>query len=390
VRALGEGDLVQGGTLLPFRLQALAADRGGRLAFQAVPSTAPEVQTYSADVGPVPRLVKVPEDPNRPPPPPGTTPRGNQALARLAAADGGGVVHEMFGSTRGRRLLFATPRVPANPDPDQAYDHLELVGPFVGSPDGGQYLRSFAATPPGSTGLQRAPMRLGSDGDRFAVAVEPTTEGPEILVLFDLRPNQPPIAAAGPDQILECTGPGGAVVTLDAGATSDPDDDPLEYTWTGPFGTATGPSPTVTIPLGTSTITLTVRDPAGGESVDEVVVTVRDTVAPSIVVRAQPDRLWPPDNRLALVAFVVTTVDRCHPGPGVALVSITTNDPKFDPAADVANATYGADDRLLSLRAARTGGIGGRLYTVVYRATDDSGNAADGSAGVLVPQSQGK
>ncbi len=388
-RVLGDGDLVQGGVLQPFRPQGLAVDRSGRLAFQAVPTSAPAASTWSADVGPIPRLVKPPFDPNQPPPPPGFPPPVDPALPRLAATAGGGVVYENSGGQTGRALLFATPRVPTEPDPDHAYDQVALVGPFVASPDGGLFTRSFAAQGPGF-GQPRTPLRLGSDGDRFAVAVEPTSQGPEILVLFDLRPNGAPVGAAGPDQTIECTGPVGALVALDAGGSSDPDNDPLVYSWSGPFGTAAGPSPTVTVPLGTWTITLTVTDPAGAVSTDTVVVTVRDTVAPTLQVRAVPDRLWPPDGRLAPVVVSITTGDLCDPQPIVTLVSITSNDPRFDPAGDVSGASYGTADRVVFLRAKRTGGIGGRTYTLTYAATDHSGNAASATTGVLVPQSLGK
>jgi SdrD B-like domain/PKD domain len=72
--------------------------------------------------------------------------------------------------------------------------------------------------------------------------------------------NHPPVADAGPDQYVDQTMPASAQVTLDGSGSSDPDNDPLTYTWTGPFGTATGPHPTVTLPAGTSTVTLTVND----------------------------------------------------------------------------------------------------------------------------------
>lgn len=55
--------------------------------------------------------------------------------------------------------------------------------------------------------------------------------------------NQPPVADAGPDQVVECTVPGGTAVTLDGTESSDPDDDPLTYLWTGAFGSASGATP---------------------------------------------------------------------------------------------------------------------------------------------------
>jgi hypothetical protein len=90
--------------------------------------------------------------------------------------------------------------------------------------------------------------------------------------------NQPPVADAGADQTVACTGASGTQVMLDGSASSDPDNDELSYTWTGPFpeggGTVIGVNPSVTLPLGKSTIHLTVDDGKGGTSSDSVVVEV--------------------------------------------------------------------------------------------------------------------
>ena len=103
--------------------------------------------------------------------------------------------------------------------------------------------------------------------------------------------NTPPVADAGPDQTgenaVECTSPDGAQVTLDSSASSDPDDDDLTYTWTGPFpeggGAVTGVSPAVSLPLGTHSITLTVDDGTVTDT-DDVDITVEDTIAPTLTI----------------------------------------------------------------------------------------------------------
>ena len=96
-----------------------------------------------------------------------------------------------------------------------------------------------------------------------------------------VRSNRGPSAAAGSDQTVEATSPAGATVALDGAASSDPDGDPLTYSWTGPFGSASGSTPSVLLPLGTHTITLSVSDGSVSAS-DTLTVTVQDTTGPVI------------------------------------------------------------------------------------------------------------
>ncbi len=93
--------------------------------------------------------------------------------------------------------------------------------------------------------------------------------------------NEPPVADAGVDRVVECAG-GGASITLDASFSTDPDSETLSYSWEGPFGSATGMTAGVTLDLGVHTIYLTVDDGNGGIATDEMIVTVRDTTPPRI------------------------------------------------------------------------------------------------------------
>jgi len=100
--------------------------------------------------------------------------------------------------------------------------------------------------------------------------------------------NQPPVADAGVDQSVDCTGASSASVTLDGSLSSDPDGDSLSYTWSGPFGTVMGVSPAVIMPLGVNqAVTLTVDDGNGHTVTDEVLITVQDTTPPTV--SAGPD-----------------------------------------------------------------------------------------------------
>lgn len=126
---------------------------------------------------------------------------------------------------------------------------------------------------------------------RFLEAqVRLTAPGPGISgpTLFDITlnfqlPNAEPVADAGPDQIVECSLPGAAEVTLNGTGSSDPDGDPLTFDWATSVGPLTGPTPTVTLPLGMETIVLTVDDGRGGSDFDAVKITVEDTTAPVVL-----------------------------------------------------------------------------------------------------------
>ncbi len=76
--------------------------------------------------------------------------------------------------------------------------------------------------------------------------------------------NEAPIADAGRDQILECTGPDGTLVQLDGSDSSAPDGAALAFKWIGPFlrsaSPVTGMKPQVYLPLGKSVVRLLVNN----------------------------------------------------------------------------------------------------------------------------------
>ncbi len=94
--------------------------------------------------------------------------------------------------------------------------------------------------------------------------------------------NQTPVANAGPDQTAECSG-GSALVVLDGSASSDPDGDALSFTWLeGDAALGTGARTTVSLALGSHTLTLRVTDSNGASAEDTAVVTVRDSLSPTL------------------------------------------------------------------------------------------------------------
>jgi hypothetical protein len=97
--------------------------------------------------------------------------------------------------------------------------------------------------------------------------------------------NQAPTAAAGADQTLEATSPAGAAFTV-TGSGTDADGDALTFTWTGAASgsgsilSGTLPAPAAPSKSQSYALTLSVSDGQGGETFDEVVVTVTDTRGP--------------------------------------------------------------------------------------------------------------
>ncbi|MHC4501535.1 MAG: LamG-like jellyroll fold domain-containing protein [Planctomycetota bacterium] len=101
--------------------------------------------------------------------------------------------------------------------------------------------------------------------------------------------NTPPVADAGPDQVVECacSTAQGTKVTLDGTGSYDVDGDLLTYTWSGPFveSPEQGTAPTVTLDGGCPdnyVITLVVNDGIEGSEADDVMITVVDTTPPDI------------------------------------------------------------------------------------------------------------
>ena len=135
--------------------------------------------------------------------------------------------------------------------------------------------------------------------------------------------NNPPMAAAGADQNVSCQ----TVVTLNAGASNDPDGDALTYQWSYAGNVfSTNASAAATFDVGSYTIVLTVTDPCGASSQDEVLVTVTDTQAPS---GSAPASVTVPivNNCQAAVPSVVadvTATDNCTPANSIVVTQNPT------------------------------------------------------------------
>ena len=367
-RILGLEDEFPGGRLSPtFQIQGLDRDAAGRIAFQAIYSDNYDFADFLKGAGEPIRIAKS-----------GDEIFDNQGVLLVTpslAFMGEGTLAYGVTLLDGRTVILS--RVPGESAP------LVLAATGAVSPDGGAYLFFHSL----QANAQR-PGRLASDGRGTLALAASTTAGPEEIVLFE-RAHEPPVANAGPDQIVECAAPSGSMVTLDGSGSSDPEGGSLLYHWSWMTGQAEGVRPTFTLPLGVSTITLVVDDGGLSSAPDTVTIEVRDTTPPIIAARPTPGLLWPPDGRLVSVSLDVTARDLCDPSPAIELVGVASSEPDSGrPGPQYAGAVPGPSDTALYLRADRSGSGAGRTYTITYRATDRSGNSSVAGAVVTVPHDQ--
>ncbi len=203
--------------------------------------------------------------------------------------------------------------------------------------------------------------------------------------------NTPPVADAGPDQVVSADQYCHATVTLDGSGSSDADGDTLTYLWTGPFGTSDEEIVTVTLGLGEHVITLTVSDGIDTDT-DEVVITVEDTTPPDVItISATPNVLWPPNHKMASVTLNVSISDNCDPNPSAQIIHVNSNEPENGLGdGDTAPDWEITGDLAVNLRAERSGKGTGRVYTITVRCEDQAGNFSDRQVTVAVPHDQGR
>ncbi len=197
----------------------------------------------------------------------------------------------------------------------------------------------------------------------------------------------PPVITCPSNITVECTGNCGI----------DKDDPQLTAFFAGASATdICDATPTITddapsfIMLGTTTVTFTARDADGNSATCTADVNVQDTIKPTISVVLNRVTLRPPNHKLMDIGAVVTVYDICDPNPTFVLTSITSNEPDNglgdgDTAGDIQGASFGTADTSFKLRSERSGTGTGRVYTIVYTASDKSGNTQTATVRVVVP-----
>ncbi len=252
--------------------------------------------------------------------------------------------------------------------------------------------------------------RFASD-DHSAVSLRP-----QLVIEFEPT-NADPIADAGPDQTLECQTPDGTLVSLDGTGSIDPEGDDLEYEWSAAEGSGvffddpTSATPIGMFPVGPTLVTLTVTDGNGGIDVDDVLITVVDTMPPVVDCTSDEVALWPPNHEMVAVEVSVVASDECqHPEELIVDGTVSSSEPDdatgdgaFDGdvdgldgytipvplelAYDPLTASFTG---IILLRAERDGANTGRVYSIVCDIEDPAGNVATSSCVVVVPHDRRK
>jgi N-acetylneuraminic acid mutarotase len=273
---------------------------------------------------------------------------------------------------------------------------IYIVGGYVGN-DGGTG-KSVLVYDPQTDTWESAPdlnvartqhgATLGLDKKIYVAGGSPpnssavTNSAESFATVLDVPTNHPPVALAGADQTLECSG-GGATAHLNGSASSDPDSDPLTFAWLDGV-TSLGTTATIDPRLGVGVhpITLRVTDSKQASAEDGVTVTVKDSRAPSIHVQRFDQFVFKmPEGGYKLVAWVKAT-DDCQADPTLAISVVRTR---------IFGHEYDAwDDRDTAEPKVVPGKSGGyevylpathdffhtSVYTIKSVATDAAGNSA--------------
>jgi probable HAF family extracellular repeat protein len=134
--------------------------------------------------------------------------------------------------------------------------------------------------------------------------------------------------------------------------------------------------------LGTHIVRVTVQDAAGNMASCEIAFTVVDTRRPLITsLSASPSVLAPASGALVPVSLTVLASDNCDPAPVCQIISVRSDEAVGKTAPDWEI----TGDLTLNLRAERNEKKDGRVYTIVVKCTDASGNSSRETVAVTVP-----
>jgi hypothetical protein len=184
-----------------------------------------------------------------------------------------------------------------------------------------------------------------------------------------------------PSPVVECTGPGGATVTLNPNASDN---------CPGVGSSVCVPASGSTFPIGTDPFSCNVTDASGNANSCNSVVKVQDTTPPAISsVSASPNMLWPPNHKFVPVTVSAVSHDTCDPSPVCRIIGITSSESPTGGGSGNTSPDFAITGPLsANLRAERDGTGPGRIYTLTVQCTDHSGNSSQANTTVFVAHNQ--
>ncbi len=188
----------------------------------------------------------------------------------------------------------------------------------------------------------------------------------------------PPVITVPADIVAEAASAAGAIVFFTAAATDNVD---------GAVPVSASPASGSVFALGTTTVALSATDAAGNTATGSFTVTVVDTTAPVIAaLTPSSGTLWPPNHKMVAVTLSATVADAVDAAPFTRIVAVGSNEPEDGTGdGDTAPDWVITGALTLDLRAERSGGGGGRIYTITVQSTDAAANSATRDATVSVP-----
>jgi hypothetical protein len=136
--------------------------------------------------------------------------------------------------------------------------------------------------------------------------------------------------------------------------------------------------------LGTHTVYACATDAAGNRATASFTVRVADTIAPTLSLSATPDTLNARDHEMVDVTITARALDAGDAAPRSRIVSVCSSEDGVRICGNSAADWRITGDLTLQLRAERSGGSGGRVYTITVDCVDASGNTTRGHVPVAV------